>query len=221
MLRDPTFFESIGIFEKHYNLYHYIDKQRKEKLEGKTISAKNIKKAREELKSYKAEMDEFMSNFRRTKQDSNNSYMKMLEELENLKKPKNATCKHSRSLSKNRNPSAVSNKLLLESFDDMIELNQGNIQKLQADLAVMTKTQESILTALEKLSQENQEKMQKSLGKLEPKTELEEKTQESIHTALEKLSLNQEKMQKSLGKLEPKPELEDKFRHSSPGAFDE
>ena len=121
-------------------------------MEGKTISAKNIKKAREELKSYKAEMDEFMSNFRRTKQDSNNSYMKMLEELENLKKPKNATCKHSRSLSKNRNPSAVSNKLLLESFDDMIELNQGNIQKLQADLAAITKTQEKLHTAFEKIS---------------------------------------------------------------------
>ena len=185
VLRDPTFFESIGIFEKHYNLYHYIDKQRKEKLEGKTISAKNIKKAREELKSYKAETDEFLSNFRRTKQDSNNSYMKMLEELENLKKPKNATCKHSRSLSKNRNPSAVSNKLLLESFDDMIELNQGNIQKLQADLAAITKTQESILTALGKLSQENKEKMQKSLEKLEPKPELEDKFRHSAPGAFD------------------------------------
>ena len=178
LLMEPTFFESIGVFEKHHNLYHYIDKQRREKLDGKTISAKNIKKAKEELKSYKAERDEFLSNFRRTKQDSTNSYMKMLEELEILKKPKNATCKHSRSLSLNRNPSAVSNKLLLESFDDMIELNQENIQKLQADLAVMTKTQESIHTALEKLSL-NQEKMQKSLGKLEPKTELEDKFRHS------------------------------------------
>ena len=184
MLRDPTFFESIGIFEKHYNLYHYIDKQRKEKLEGKTISAKNIKKAREALKSYKAEMDEFMSNFRRTKQDSNNSYMKMLEELENLKKPKNATCKHSRSLSKNRNPSAVSNKLLLESFDDMIELNQGNIQKLQADLAAITKTQEKLHTDFEKISS-SQEKMQKSLEKLEPKTELEDKFRHSAPGAFD------------------------------------
>ena len=177
MLRDPTFFESIGIFEKHYNLYHYIDKQRKEKLEGKTISAKNIKKAREALKSYKAEMDDFMSNFRRTKQDSTNSYMKMLEELENLKKPKKETCKHSRSFSLNRNPTALSNDLLIESFD-MIKTNQENIQKLQADLAMMTKTQESIHTALEKLSL-NQEKIQKSLEKLEPKTELEEKFRHS------------------------------------------
>ena len=39
----------------------------------------------------------------------------------------------------------------------MIKINQENIQKVQADLAVMTKTQESIHTALEKLSF-NQEK---------------------------------------------------------------
>lgn len=179
MLRDPTFFESIGVFEKHHNLYHYIDKQRREKLDGKTISAKNIKKAREELKSYKAEMDEFLSNFRRTKQDSTNSYMKMLEELDNLKKPKHATCKDS-SFTLNRNPSAVSNKLLLES----ILLNQENIQKLQADLAVMTKTQESIHTALEKLSL-NQEKMQRSLGKFESKTESEDKFRHSAPGALD------------------------------------
>ena len=183
MLRDATFFESIGIFEKHHNLYHYIDKQRREKLDGKTISSKNIKKAREELKSYKAEMDEFLSNFRRTKQDSTNSYMKMLEELENLKKSKNATYKHWKSFSLNRNPTALSNelqKLLSESFN-MIKINQENIQKVQADLAVMTKTQESIL---EKLSF-NQEKIQKSLGKLESKTELEEKMRHSAPGAFE------------------------------------
>ena len=148
-------------------------------MDGKTISAKNIKKAREELKSYKAEMDEFLSNFRRTKQDSTNSYMKMLEELDNLKKPKHATCKDS-SFTLNRNPSAVSNKLLLES----ILLNQENIQKLQADLAVMTKTQESIHTALEKLSL-NQEKMQRSLGKFESKTESEDKFRHSAPGALD------------------------------------
>jgi hypothetical protein len=144
-------------------------------LEGKTISATNIKKAREELKSYKAEKDEFLFNFRRTKQDSTNSYMKMLEELVNLKKPKTTTCKDSL----NRNPSAVSSKLLLESLGfDMIKLNQENIQKLQADLAIMIKTQESIHTALEKLSF-NQEKMQKSLGKFESKTESEDKFRHS------------------------------------------
>ena len=183
MLRDPTFFESIGIFEKHHTLYHYIDKKREGKLDGKTISAKNIKKAREELKSYKAEKDEFMSNFRRTIQNSTNSYMKMLEELENLKKPKKATCKHSRSFSLNRNPTALSNDLLIESFD-MIKTNQENIQKLQADLAMMTKTQESIHTALEKLVL-NQEKMQKSLEKLEPKTELEDKFRHSAPGAFD------------------------------------
>lgn len=186
MLRDPTFFESIGIFEKHHTLYHYIDKKREGKLDGKTISAKNIKKAREELKSYKAEKDEFMSNFRRTIQNSTNSYMKMLEELENLKKSKNATYKHWKSFSLNRNPTALSNelqKLLSESFD-MIKINQENIQKVQADLAVMTKTQESIHTALEKLSF-NQEKIQKSLGKLESKTELEEKMRHSAPGAFE------------------------------------
>ena len=139
-------------------------------MEGKTISATNIKKAREQLKSYKAEKDEFLFNFRRTKQDSTNSYMKMLEELVNLKKPKNTTCKDSL----NRNPSAVSSKLLLESLGfDMIKLNQENIQKIQADLDVMMKTQESIHTALKKLSF-NQEKIQ-----LEPKTELEDKFRHS------------------------------------------
>ena len=153
-------------------------------MEGKTISATNIKKAREELKSYKAEKDEFLFNFRRTKQDSTNSYMKMLEELENMKKPKKATCKHSRSFSLNRNPTALSNDLLMESFD-MIKTNQENIQKVQADLAAITKTQESILTALEKLSQENKEKMQKSLGKLEPKPELEDKFRHSAPGAFD------------------------------------
>ena len=187
LLRDPTFFESIGIFEKHHTLYHYIDKKREGKLDGKTISAKNIKKAREELKSCKAEKDEFMSNFRRTIQNSTNSYMKMLEELQNLKKSKNATYKHWKSFSRNyRPPTALSNdfqKLLSESFD-MIKINQENIQKVQADLVVMTKTQESIHTALEKLSF-NQDKIQKSLEKLESKTELEEKMRHSAPGAFE------------------------------------
>ena len=183
MLRDATFFESIGIFEKHHNLYHYIDKQRKEKLDGKTISAKNIKKAREELKSYKAEKDEFMSNFRRTIQNSTNSYMKMLEELENLKKSKNATYKHWKSFSLNRNPTALSNDLLMESFD-IIKTNQENIQKVQADLAAITKTQEKLHTAFEKISS-SQEKILQSLGKFESKTELEDKFRHSAPGAFD------------------------------------
>ena len=183
LLRDATFFESIGIFEKHHNLYQYIDKQRREKLDGKTISSKNIKKAREELKSYKAEMDEFLSNFRRTKQNSTNSYMKMLEELENLKKPKKATCKHSRSFSLNRSPTALSNDLLMESFH-IIKINQENIQKVQADLAAITKTQEKLHTAFEKISS-SQEKILQSLGKFESKTELEDKFRHSAPGAFD------------------------------------
>ena len=82
-----------------------------------------MKKARELLKYFKGEQDEFLSRLLRTKRDSNNSYMKMMEEVENLKAPKNNNSKHSWSLSLFKNPS---NEVLLNS----ITLYHENAQKL-------------------------------------------------------------------------------------------
>ena len=96
-MNDPSrsSIDCLGIFEnyreKQYDLYYYNENAIGERFLGEKVSEKIVEKAREALKIYQTEMDEFQSKILATKRDSNEAYMKMMEELDDQKSSEELT----------------------------------------------------------------------------------------------------------------------------------
>ena len=124
---------------------------------GGKISEKYVEKAREALKIYHGDMDEFQSKILTTKRDSNEAYMKMMDELKNPKINKKSTFNQRRTLSRISN-SFLSNPELFQmqtNINTKLEENKQNIEKLeqsmetvQIELKKLSETQDAILKLL-------------------------------------------------------------------------
>ena len=132
--------------QKHYELYHYNGNEVGERFQGKTISGKNVEKAREALQIYLTEMDEFQSKILATKRDSAEAYDKMMEDLDNLKGNKNST-KCIRNWSR-VSTSMVSNYNLEQAQSDI----KANMEKVQNEMKKLAEAQDEILKALKSRS---------------------------------------------------------------------
>jgi prefoldin subunit 5 len=127
-------------------LYHYNGNEVGDRFQGKTISGKNVEKAREALKIYLTEMDEFQSKILATKRDSAEAYNKMIEDLDNLKGNKEST-KCIRSWSR-VSTSMVSNYNLQQAQSDI----KANMEKVQNEMKKLAEAQGEILKALKSRS---------------------------------------------------------------------
>ena len=143
-------FDFLRIFNnylpKYYDLYHYNDNEVGERFQGKTISGKNVEKAREALQIYHTEMDDFQTKILATKRDSADAYDKMMEDLDNLKENKKTT-KCIRSWSR-VSASAVSNYNLEQAQSEI----RVNMEKVQNEMKKLAETQDEILKALKSRS---------------------------------------------------------------------
>ena len=101
-----------------------------------------MEKAREALKIYLTEMDEFQSKILATKRDSAEAYNKMMEDLDNLKGNKEST-KCIRSWSR-VSTSMVSNYNLQQAQSDI----KANMEKVQNEMKKLAEAQSEILKAL-------------------------------------------------------------------------
>ena len=119
-------------------MYHYNGNEVGERFQGKTISGKNVEKAREALQIYLTEKDEFQSKILATKRDSAEAYDKMMKDLDNLKGNMKST-KCIRSWSK-VSDSAVSNYNL--------EQAQSDINDIKETMKKLAETQDKILKSL-------------------------------------------------------------------------
>ena len=114
-------------------MYHYNGNAVGKKFRGEKISETCVEKAREALKIYNTEMDEFQSKILATKRVSAEAYDKMMEDLDNLKINKKTTkCI--------RNPSRASNYTL--------EQAQSDITDIKETMKKMAETQDKILNSL-------------------------------------------------------------------------
>ena len=127
-------------------MYHYNGNEVGDRFQGKTISGKNVEKAREALKIYLTEMDEFQSKILATKRDSAEAYNKMMEDLDNLKGNKEST-KCIRSWSR-VSTSMVSNYNLQQAQSDI----KANMEKVQNEMKKLAEAQGEILKALKSRS---------------------------------------------------------------------
>ena len=127
-------------------MYHYNGNEVGDRFQGKTISGKNVEKAREALKIYLTEMDEFQSKILATKRDSAEAYNKMMEDLDNLKGNKEST-KCIRSWSR-VSTSMVSNYNLQQAQFDI----KANMEKVQNEMKKLAEAQGEILKALKSRS---------------------------------------------------------------------
>ena len=132
--------------QKHYELYHYNGNELGKRFQGKTISGKNVEKAREALQIYLTEKDEFQSKILATKRDSAEAYDKMMKDLDNLKGNKKST-KCIRSWSK-VSDSAVSNYNLEQAQSEI----RVNMEKVQNEMKKLAEAQGEILKALKSRS---------------------------------------------------------------------
>ena len=128
-------FDCLGIFknyfQKQFDLCHYNDNAVGKPFRGEKISETNVEKAREALKIYNTEMDEFQSKILATKRVSAEAYDKMMEDLDNLKRNKKSTkC----------NPSRASNYNL--------EQAQSDINDIKETMKKLAETQDKILKSL-------------------------------------------------------------------------
>ena len=114
-------------------MYHYNDNAIGKKFRGEKISETCVEKAREALKIYNTEMDEFQSKILATKRVSAEAYDKMMEDLDNLKRNKKSTkCI--------RNPSRASNYNL--------EQAQSDINDIKATMKTLAEKLDEILNSL-------------------------------------------------------------------------
>ena len=105
-----------------------------------------MEKAREALKIYLTEMDEFQSKILATKRDSTEAYNKMMEDLDNLKGNKESTkCIGSWS---RVSTSMVSNYNLQQAQSDI----KANMEKVQNEMKKLAEAQGEILKALKSRS---------------------------------------------------------------------
>jgi hypothetical protein len=141
------------------------------------MSAKNVEKAREALKMYLAEMDDFQSKELATKRDSSEAYMKMMEDLDNLRRDKKST-KCNRTWSR-LSTSMVPNSNVEEAQSDInskLAENKENMQKVQTELKKLAE------------NQENMETIQSQMMKCQSELMKVSKTQDLILESLNKLS---------------------------------
>ena len=131
--------------QKHYELYHYNGNEVGDRFQGK-MKGKNVEKAREALKIYLTEMDDFQSKILATKRDSSEAYDKMMEDLENPKENKKSI-KCTRNWSR-VSTSMVSNYNLEQARSDI----KANMEKVQNEMKKLAETQDEILKALKSRS---------------------------------------------------------------------
>ena len=122
-------FDCLGIFknyfQKQFDLCHYNDNAVGKPFRGEKISETNVEKAREALKIYNTEMDEFQSKILATKRVSAEAYDKMMEELDNLRRNKKSTkC----------NPSRASNYNIKETMKKLAETQDKILKSLSSTL---------------------------------------------------------------------------------------
>ena len=163
--------------QKHYDLYHYNGNEVGERFQGKTVSEKNVEKAREALKIYLTEMDEFQSKILATKRDSAEAYDKMMEDLDNLKGNKKSI-KCNRTWSR-LSTSMVPNYNVEEAQSDInskLAENKENMQKVQTELKKLAE------------NQKNMETMQSQMTKCQSELMKVSKTQDLILESLKELS---------------------------------
>ena len=150
------------------------------------MSAKNIEKAREALKMYLAEIDDFQSKELATKRDSNEAYVKMMGDLDNLRGNKISTkCIRPWSLV---STSTVSNNNVEEAKSDInskLAENKENMQKVQTELKKIAEN--------ETFQQKNMETLQSQMTKCESELMKVSKTQDLILESLKELSSLQSK----------------------------
>ena len=75
-----------GEGEAYYELYHFKDSNKEEKFLGGKVTFANIKLAREVLKQYQLDMEEFQAKLIRKRKNSEKVFIKMLEDLKDKKK---------------------------------------------------------------------------------------------------------------------------------------
>ena len=141
------------------------------------MSAKNVEKAREALKMYLAEMDDFKSKELATKRDSSEAYMKMMEDLDNLRRDKKST-KCNRTWSR-LSTSMVPNYSLEEAQSDInskLAENKENMQKVQTELKKLAE------------NQKNMETIQSQMTKCQSELTKVSKTQDLILESLKEIS---------------------------------
>ena len=111
---------------------HYNDNAVGKPFRGEKISETNVEKAREALKIYNTEMDEFQSKILATKRVSAEAYDKMMEDFDNLKRNKKSTkCNLSRASNYN------------------LEQAQSDINDIKETMKKLAETQDKILNSLQ------------------------------------------------------------------------
>ena len=148
---DRSYFNQPGLWSKKwYNVYHYDDNAVGETFRVSesilSISEKSVKKARETLKAYQVELEEFDSKLLRTKRQSMDSYLKMIEGLGNMKDNTMFTSRQS-DLTASKVPyDSILNKIQLDFHEKMDE----NREKFQSNLVMF---QESIQNSMKELQE--------------------------------------------------------------------
>ena len=71
--------------DSYYDLYHFKNNKIGVKIDGWKISVKAVEKAREELKSYQAEMDDFQAKVNSRKRDAKDNFDEMMKVFERKK----------------------------------------------------------------------------------------------------------------------------------------
>ena len=145
------------------------------------MSAKNVEKAREALKIYLTEMDDFQSKELAAKRDSSEAYMKMMEDVDNLRGNKESTrCNQTWS---RLSTSMVLNYNVEEEQSDInskLAENKENMQKVQTELKKLAEN--------ETLEQKNMETIQSQMTKCQSELMKVSKTQDIILESLRELS---------------------------------
>ena len=150
--------------QKYFPLNQYNDNTIGDSFRGAKISQSNVDKARDSLKNYITQMDEFQSKILATKRDSNEAYMKMMEDVENLKSDKKST-KCLRPWSKIFNI-PVSDLNMDQMKSEIKADNRHNIEKVQRELSELKQNMEKVQTDLQQVQNELKENMEKVQNEL-------------------------------------------------------
>ena len=141
------------------------------------MSARNVEKAREALKIYLTERDDFQSKELAAKRDSSEAYMKMMEDLDKLtRNEKSIKCNRTWS---RLSTSMVPNYNVEEAQSDInskLAENKENMQKVQTELKKLAENQKDTETIQSQMT-----KCQSELMKVS-------KTQDLILESLKELS---------------------------------
>ena len=145
------------------------------------MSAKNVEKAREALRIYLAEMDDFQSKELAAKRDSSEAYMKMMEDVDNVRSNKKSTrCNETWSRLSTSMVSNYNVEAAQSDINSKLAENKENMQKVQTELKKLAEN--------ETLQQKNMETMQSQMTKCQSELMKVSKTQDLILESLKELS---------------------------------